>query len=150
MPDDPLKIYYVGCTSQELSEYIRSKRFKFKQPDIKIRPLVSNIATEEEALSLETDYIKRYDTFRNGWNKCPIGTGQFQKGHKMHLGNKQSQEQIDKMVATRMKNGSYVRSEECKQKTSIKMKERWKDPEYVKNVMEGRKKAREKKLSESI
>ena len=69
------KIKYVGMTETNLEKKKGHHRFHRNNKNIEILPIVSNIQNYDEAAELEEDYIKRYDTYKNGWNKTPDGKG---------------------------------------------------------------------------
>jgi len=65
------KIQYIGQT-QNLNT--RKSEHKRNKPPHSFE-LIEQTEVSEDAKNLEIDYIKKYDTYKNGWNKSTGGEG---------------------------------------------------------------------------
>jgi hypothetical protein len=75
------KIQYVGQT-QNIN--VRKREHKRNKPP-HIFELIEQTEISKEAKQFEIDYIKKYNTYKNGWNRSPGGEG-FEKYDRKGIG----------------------------------------------------------------
>ena len=92
---------------------------------------------------IEKEYIKKFDSIKHGFNESENDSSNY-----VH-----TPEQSAKMVATRMANGSYAHTDATKQKLSLKLKGRRRDPIAVAKTAEknrGKKRTPEQRAAQSL
>lgn len=163
-PGEDFERCYVGVTPDEKTRRqcwgqpskayagrkIAEARIKFGIKAFIYEVLEIIYANSEQELEIklderETYWIAYYDSYENGYNSNRGGSG--------YKGVTPSQESIRKGVATRMANGSYAHTDATKQKLSLKLKGRRRDPIAVAKTAEknrGKKRTPEQRAAQSL
>ena len=71
-------LQYVGSTTENrFDKRINEHKYhpRFNKFDFSVEVLKDNILTEVDRFRLEKEYIKSFDTYKNGLNETPDGTG---------------------------------------------------------------------------
>lgn len=134
------KVQYVG---QTINPSIRKRDHKRNRPPHTFE-IIETFLLSEEAKYSEIDYIKKYNTYKNGWNKSPGGEG-FDNYSRKGIGgvkkggipwnkgmkNCFSSETIEKMKTTRK---GKVFSRKIKDDQIKEMRNLYEEKPYLSNV----------------